>query len=104
MGLSSLPVICNELIAHGMKAHMPIALIEQGTTVNHRVITGTLETLPEIVTRAGATSPSLIVVGEVVRLYDSLAWFRPHEGQAQAVFPNQRRKDAQEVNPDVAVA
>ena len=104
MGLSSLPVICNELIAHGMKAQMPIALIEQGTTVNHRVITGTLETLPEIVTRAGATSPSLIVVGEVVRLYDSLAWFRPHEGQAQAVFPNQRRKDAQEVNPDVAVA
>lgn len=103
MGLSSLSEICEELVAHGMNGDLPAALVEQGTTVNHRVITGTLETLPRIVARAGAQSPSLIVVGSVVSLHDRLAWFRAPAGGDSVAFPNQHRHPHKE-SGDAAVA
>jgi uroporphyrin-III C-methyltransferase / precorrin-2 dehydrogenase / sirohydrochlorin ferrochelatase len=77
MGLSGLPVLCRELIAHGMAAATPAALIEQGTTVHQRVITGTLEGLPGVVAEQEVHAPTLVIVGEVVRLREKLAWFAP---------------------------
>ncbi|MCA1851887.1 MAG: uroporphyrinogen-III C-methyltransferase, partial [Beggiatoa sp.] len=77
MGLSGLPILCRELIAHGMAAATPAALIEQGTTVHQRVITGTLEGLPGVVAEQEVHAPTLVIVGEVVRLREKLAWFAP---------------------------
>ena len=102
MGLASLAEICRELTAHGMPADTPIALIEQGTTVNHRVLTGTLDTLPARVARAGARSPSLIVVGGVVTLYDTLSWFEPPANGDAVAFPHHHRQP--EEAQDAAVA
>ena len=76
MGLVGLPVICKELIAHGVDAGMPIALIEQGTTQNQRVFTGSLSTLPKIIEESAVHAPTLVIVGEVVRLRDHLSWFK----------------------------
>lgn len=75
MGLVGLPVICEQLIRHGRGADTPIALVEQGTTVNQRVITGTLADMPQRVADQSVRAPTLIIVGEVVRLRDKLAWF-----------------------------
>ena len=75
MGLVGLPVICKELIAHGVDADMPIALIEQGTTQRQRVFTGSLSTLPGIIEKSAVRAPTLVIVGEVVRLRDRLSWF-----------------------------
>ena len=75
MGLVGLPVICKQLIAHGVDSSMPIALIEQGTTQNQRVFTGSLSTLPEIIEKSSVRAPTLVIVGEVVRLRDHLCWF-----------------------------
>lgn len=75
MGLVGLPIICKKLIAHGVNADMPIALIEQGTTQKQRVFTGSLATLPKIIERSAVQAPTLVIVGEVVRLRDSLSWF-----------------------------
>ena len=75
MGLIGLPVICQELIAHGVDAGMPIALIEQGTTQKQRVFTGSLSTLPGIIERSEVHAPTLVIIGEVVRLRDHLSWF-----------------------------
>ena len=75
MGLVGLPVICKQLIAHGVDSSMPIALIEQGTTQNQRVFTGSLSTLPEIIEKSSVRAPTLVIVGEVVRLRDHLSWF-----------------------------
>lgn len=73
MGLNALAEICAKLQAHGVAPTMPGAVVQQGTTADQRVVTGTLATLPQ---RAAAlASPCLIVVGEVVRLHDTLAWF-----------------------------
>ncbi len=75
MGLIGLPVICKQLIAHGMDPDFPIALIEQGTTANQRVLVGTLSTLPKKVEASEVHAPTLAIIGEVVRLHDSLSWF-----------------------------
>ena len=83
MGLTGLPIICGQLIKHGMRPDMPVALIEQGTTRQQRVLTGTLSTLPDLVNAAKIHAPTLIIVGEVVRLRDKLAWFEPRTGDAK---------------------
>ena len=82
MGLGALAEICAKLQAHGVAASMPAAVVQQGTTVRQRIVTGTLETLPQ--RAAGLASPCLIVVGEVVRLRDALAWFDPQREVAAA--------------------
>jgi len=74
MGLIGLPVICEELIRHGMPADKPIALVQQGTTPNQKVYTGTLETMPGIIASSDVKAPTLIIVGEVVSLHDKLHW------------------------------
>jgi uroporphyrin-III C-methyltransferase/precorrin-2 dehydrogenase/sirohydrochlorin ferrochelatase len=77
MGLTGLPIICQQLIAHGMRSDMPAALIEQGTTPQQRVLRGTLSSLPDLVKTTPVRAPTLIIVGEVVRLREKLAWFEP---------------------------
>lgn len=77
MGLHGVRAICCELVNHGLAPSTPAALVQQGTTRNQRVYTGTLETLPEIVERSQVRAPTLIIVGNVVRLREKLAWFEP---------------------------
>jgi uroporphyrin-III C-methyltransferase/precorrin-2 dehydrogenase/sirohydrochlorin ferrochelatase len=88
MGLHGLPVIREQLIAHGVPGDRPAALIEQGTTQQQRVYTGTLETLPELVERERPKPPTLIIVGEVVKLHDKLSWFKaPVHSEQGATSP-----------------
>jgi len=75
MGLVGLEKICQSLIEHGSPKDLPIALIQQGTTVNQRVITGTLETFPTTVASLDIKPPTLIIIGTVVTLHDKLKWF-----------------------------
>jgi uroporphyrin-III C-methyltransferase/precorrin-2 dehydrogenase/sirohydrochlorin ferrochelatase len=75
MGLNGLADICAQLIAHGVAPSMPAAVVQQGTTLDQRVVAATLADLHLRVTEARLQSPCLIIVGEVVRLHDQLAWF-----------------------------
>ena len=75
MGLPGLPVLCAQLIAHGMKPTTPAAVVQQGTYETQRVITGTLKSLPRRAADATLHGPTLIIVGGVVRLRDRLNWF-----------------------------
>ena len=75
MGLLGVDILCRQLVAHGLPAATPAALIQQGTTPQQRVLSGDLVTLPEIVRNGDVKAPSLIIVGEVVRLRDRLRWF-----------------------------
>ncbi len=77
MGLVGLPTICKELIARGISANMPIAVIQQGTTQRQRVLTGTLSDIAEKVEVAHLKAPCLIIIGEVVVLREKLNWFNP---------------------------
>ena len=77
MGLTGLEQLSAELIAHGMPKDTPAALIEQGTTPRQRVLVGSIESLPGVVDEARVQAPTLVIVGEVVRLHARLAWYRP---------------------------
>jgi len=75
MGLVGLPVIARQLLAHGRRADTPIAVVERATTEEQRVLVGTLATIAEIVDREHPRAPTLIIVGDVVRLHGELSWF-----------------------------
>ena len=75
MGLSSLDKICLSLIENGCPKNHPIAIIQQGSTPNQRVITGTLESLPQIIVKQGIEAPTLIIVVTVVTLHNKLDLF-----------------------------
>ena len=77
MGLHGVDILCRELVAHGLPSATPAALIQQGTTPRQRVLTGNLATLPQIVQQGNVKAPTLIIVGDVVRLRDKLNWFEP---------------------------
>ncbi|BBL35335.1 siroheme synthase [Nitrosomonas stercoris] len=75
MGLLGAPELCRQLIQHGLPATTPAAIVQQGTTSNQRVLTGTLATLPTIIQNNPLKAPTLIIVGEIVKLRQKLAWF-----------------------------
>jgi uroporphyrin-III C-methyltransferase/precorrin-2 dehydrogenase/sirohydrochlorin ferrochelatase len=76
MGLLGLEKICQSLIENGCSKNHPIAIIQQGTTIHQRVITGTLKSLPKKVAEDKLKAPTLIIVGTVVTLHDKLNWFK----------------------------
>jgi uroporphyrin-III C-methyltransferase/precorrin-2 dehydrogenase/sirohydrochlorin ferrochelatase len=75
MGLVGLPVLRQQLIDHGLAAETPAALVQQGTTDKQKVWTSTLGELPELAEKEQPQAPTLIILGDVVRLHESLAWF-----------------------------
>jgi uroporphyrin-III C-methyltransferase/precorrin-2 dehydrogenase/sirohydrochlorin ferrochelatase len=75
MGLVGLPVICEQLRLHGRDPETPVALVERATLREQRVLIGTLASMPDIVAREQPRAPTLIIVGDVVRLHRDLAWF-----------------------------
>lgn len=77
MGLLGIRAIFEALVTHGLAASTPAALVQQGTTRQQRVLTGTLATLPDVIERTHVKAPTLIIVGEVVRLHEKLRWFAP---------------------------
>ncbi len=77
MGLVGLDIICRNLIAHGCPGDRPAALVEQGTTPRQRVLTGTLENLPRLVAETPVQAPTLVIIGDVVKLREKLDWFHP---------------------------
>lgn len=81
MGLHGVRIICAELVRHGLAPETAAALVQQGTTRHQRVLTGTLATLPEIVETSNVKAPTLIIVGDVVRLRDKLKWFEPEDAE-----------------------
>jgi uroporphyrin-III C-methyltransferase/precorrin-2 dehydrogenase/sirohydrochlorin ferrochelatase len=66
-----------------MPPNKPIALVQQATTANQRVFIADLQTMPETVDREDIKPPTLIIVGDVVKLHEKLAWFEPQGSQAE---------------------
>jgi uroporphyrinogen III methyltransferase/synthase len=77
MGVAHLLDIVHQLIAHGRSADTPAAVIEQGTTQNQFVLTGTLADIVEKAQTRSVQPPAILVVGEVVHLREQIDWFIP---------------------------
>ena len=88
MGVSRLAEICAQLVAHGLPATTPVAVIERGTTHAQRIVKAELATLADEVLRVGIRPPSLTIVGDVVKLYPRLSWFQPEAPPAASPLPH----------------
>ena len=75
MALSGARYICEQLISHGMIAEMPIAIIENGTMPDQKVYLTTLVDLPNLLDKEDINAPTLMIVGEVVKLNEKLNWY-----------------------------
>lgn len=75
MGISHLRQIAEKLMAAGRSPETPVAVIRWGTYEAQQVITGTLSTIAEVTEAERLRAPSIIVIGDVVRLRESLNWF-----------------------------
>jgi len=80
MGVASLAAITEGFISHGADPRTPAAVIENGTSPEQRVITGTLADLPRRSAQARVKSPALIIIGSVVTLRARLSWFAHDSG------------------------
>jgi siroheme synthase len=87
MGVHGLAQLCGQLVAHGLPAGTPAAVVEKGTTPRQRVLAGTLATLAGQAAAARVRPPALVIVGEVVRLRDRLQWFRPDAAEPAPPSP-----------------
>ena len=65
MGLATAEAIADKLIEDGLAPDMPVAVIENATHPQMRVLRGPLAGLPDLVTREKVKSPAVIVIGEV---------------------------------------
>ncbi|MBX5449610.1 uroporphyrinogen-III C-methyltransferase [Thermogemmatispora sp.] len=81
MGVRTLPQIAAELQAGGLDPATPALVVEWGTLPRQRAVQGRLAEIAERAAQAGLGAPAVVVIGEVVRLREALAWFRA-EGTA----------------------
>jgi len=75
MGLAGLAVLSQKLQQHGMKADVPAALVQQGTTEHQKVWVSTIADLPDLAEREKPAAPTLVIIGDVVKLQSTLKWF-----------------------------
>ena len=74
MGLSRIEIISKKLISGGLSKNTPVAVIQNGTTDEHRMVKGTLSNISKKISEAKIKPPSIIVVGKVVNLSDKIGW------------------------------
>jgi len=74
MGIAHLRDIAEQLVILGKSLDTPVAVIQWGTYESQQVVTGTLETIADVAAEQRLRSPSIIVIGEVVRLQKTLSW------------------------------
>ena len=97
MGVSNLPAIAENLIAHGLPAGTPAAVIHWGTTPRQKVVTATLAALPGAAAAAGLKAPAVILVGEVARLRERLNWYERRPLFGRRIVVTRARTQASEL-------
>ncbi|MBP8006849.1 MAG: uroporphyrinogen-III C-methyltransferase [Burkholderiales bacterium] len=77
MGLAGLPELARQLVAHGLPPSTPAAVVQDGTLPTQRVVRATLAALPQAVAAVGLKPPTLVIVGDVVSLAETLSAVAP---------------------------
>ncbi|MCK5783698.1 MAG: uroporphyrinogen-III C-methyltransferase [Desulfobacterales bacterium] len=97
MGVKNLPHITEKLIKNGKSPDTPVALVRWGTTPEQVTVVGTLGTIVEEVKKAGLKSPSIIVVGKVVQLRESMKWFEKRPLLGKRIVVTRAREQASDL-------
>ncbi|MHB8491132.1 MAG: uroporphyrinogen-III C-methyltransferase, partial [Solirubrobacteraceae bacterium] len=75
MGVRALAAIADSLIQAGRPPEQPVAVVERASLPSQRTVRGSLADIAELAARAEVKAPSITVVGDVVGLVVTLAWF-----------------------------
>ncbi len=97
MGVTNLPFIVKQLTNYGRESSTPIALIRWGTRVEQETLMGTLADIVQKVEETKFRSPAIIIVGEVVRLREKLAWFEQKALFGKRVLVTRARSQSSEL-------
>ncbi|MDM8552059.1 uroporphyrinogen-III C-methyltransferase [Desulfobacterales bacterium HSG2] len=97
MGVKNLPNITGRLLEHGRSPDTPVALVRWGTTSGQVTVTGKLDTIVDRVKEAGLKAPAIIVVGDVVRLRETLKWFENRPLMGKRIVVTRAREQASDL-------
>jgi uroporphyrinogen III methyltransferase / synthase len=97
MGIKNLPVIVDNLLKHGRAADTPVAVVRWASTPEQRTVVGTLENISDVVVKNGIKPPSLIIIGEVVKLRDTIDWFEKRPLFGKRILVTRTREQASEL-------
>ncbi len=82
MSAAQIDQIVAQLMRHGLRGSLPVALLERATWPDERVIKCTLEELPALAAASQLRSPTLLVVGEVAALAQARDWMSSESAPA----------------------
>jgi len=96
MGVEKIESIAREMLKHGVRENLPVALVRWATTGRQETLTGTLQNIGQRVVDLGFEAPAVAVFGEVVALRESLNWYekRPLSGKRIVVTRTRRQASA----------
>jgi len=97
MGIKNLPSIAENLIKYGRDPKSRVAVIRWASTPEQRSVVGTLEDIADKVREANIKPPALVVVGEVVKLRDTINWFEKKPLFGKSVLVTRTRDQASEL-------
>ncbi len=98
MGVERIGSIADALVANGLPASTPVAMVRWGTTGRQGSIEGTLATISQIVAEKKFTAPAVTVIGDVVRLRSKLNWFENRSLFGQRIVVTRTREQASQLS------
>ena len=102
MGVERIRQIAAELVANGMAAKTPVAMVRWGTTGRQKTITGTLATIADVVDAEKFTAPAVTIIGDVVSLRKKLDWFERRPLFGRRVVVTRTREQASQLSRQLA--
>jgi uroporphyrinogen III methyltransferase/synthase len=94
MGVERLGSITNEMMKHGVRGNLPVALVRWATTGQQETLTGTLQDIAQKAAASGFAAPAVAVFGEVVALRDNLNWYEKRPLFGKRIVVTRTRKQA----------
>jgi uroporphyrinogen III methyltransferase / synthase len=94
MGMERLETITREMLGHGLRPDLPVALIRWATTGQQQTLTGTLQNIAEQARVKNFAAPAIAVFGDVVSLREKLHWFDDRELSGKKIVVTRTRSQA----------
>ncbi|HEU0208183.1 MAG TPA: uroporphyrinogen-III C-methyltransferase [Candidatus Udaeobacter sp.] len=94
MGVERLGLVTSEMLKHGVRADLPVALVRWATTGRQETLTGTLSSIAQKAVASGFEAPAVAVFGEVVSLRHNLNWYEKRPLLGKRIVVTRTRKQA----------
>jgi uroporphyrinogen III methyltransferase / synthase len=98
MGVSRIRELASALVENGLPAETPVAMVRWGTTGRQQTIEGTLATIADVVEKTGFTAPAVTVIGDVVKLRQSLNWYERRSLFGKRIVVTRTREQASQLS------